>query len=556
MSIVADDVKRHGKHYTPPALASFLVRQAFGALETTEEPLRILDPACGDGELLLAAAAALTRAGRKKFELFGFDLDADAINIAGNRLRAAGHSASLTTTNFLELSDESLCNSFDIIVTNPPYVRTQAIGGAAAQELAAAFGLQGRVDLTHPFVTLAPTLLREGGVLGLLCSNRFLSTKSGSNVRRILMDQLAIVRLFDLGDTRLFSAAVLPAVVIAAKYASKTESRVPFVRAYRSDATTPDAVSDLFSALEAGAEATVIHDTHRIQIDAGTLESGQSHISPWKFSSTKDTLRFHRIEEATWCRFGDLAKIRVGIKTTADSVFIKAHWDGEDGQPVPEQELLRPLLTHDDLLAWRPPGTPQCRVLYPYDLSSEKRRVLDLTPFPRTREYFEYHQGRLQSRKYVIDGGREWFEIWVPQRPGLWGVPKIVFPDISEYPRFALDRSGAVINGDCYWISLKDLPDEDTAFLMMGVANSSLAVEYYDHACGNKLYAGRRRWITQYVNMIPLPDPRSRASREIISLSRKLCDLGESDEDLVDRLNLAVEAAFAERCRNVPATLF
>ena len=61
-----------------------------------------------------------------------------------------------------------------------------------------------------------PKLLRPGGILGLLCSNRFMTTKAGVNVRRILQTDLTPVEVFDLGDTRLFEAAVLPAIVVAA----------------------------------------------------------------------------------------------------------------------------------------------------------------------------------------------------------------------------------------------------------------------------------------------------------------------------------------------------
>ena len=41
--------------------------------------------------------------------------------------------------------------------------------------------------------------------------------------------------------------------------------------------------------------------------------------------------------------------------------------------------------------------------------------------------------------------------------------------------------------------------------LILAVANSSFAVEFYDAVCGNRLYSGRRRFITQYVKRFPLP---------------------------------------------------
>lgn len=45
---------------------------------------------------------------------------------------------------------------------------------------------------------------------------------------------------------------------------------------------------------------------------------------------------------------------------------------------------------------------------------------------------------------------------------------------------------------------------------------------YHDLAFNNKLYAGRRRYLTQYVEKYPLPDPTLRESQSIIDLVKEL----------------------------------
>src|SRR5262249_38063091 len=64
------------------------------------------------------------------------------------------------------------------------------------------------------------------------------------------------------------------------------------------------------------------------------------------------------------------------------------------------------------------------------------------------------------------------------------------------------------------------------AYLMLAVANSSLGVRFYDIACGNKLYSGKRRWISQYVARLPLPDPASVPARRAAGLARHLSGPG------------------------------
>ncbi|WP_410875313.1 Eco57I restriction-modification methylase domain-containing protein [Nocardia sp. A7] len=574
----AQERKRHGRHYTPPELARFLARRALRYAPPTGV-LRVLDPACGDGELLLAVHREIAAsAPDAEMRLTGYDLDRQAVEETAGRAADLGVEIDCRAGDFLATSADLADGSFDLIISNPPYVRTQQLGGATAQLLSKQFGLRGRIDLTHPFVAIAPRLLAAGGVLGLLCANRFLTTRAGANLRRILTGELTPVELYDLGDTKLFAAAVLPAITVALRATGPTGCR--YVSVYEELGVEPDCAVELFEAL-AGDDACLVGVGGRVfAVEVGVLATGEivardpatgGHavanppnvglVSAEPTSQAVDGVRFDRhgdtawrmsrpsvdhwlgrIADRTWRSFGEAARIRVGIKTTADRVFISDRWDQMD--PTPEPELLRELITHHDLQPWRIAMARGTRVLYPYDLLQPRRTPIDLTDFPCAAAYLQSHEQALSGRRYVLDGGRKWFEIWVPQRPHLWGAPKLVFPDISERPRFALDRSGAVVNGDCYWISLTDLGDSatDLAYLLMGVANSALGLRFYDAVCGNRLYSGRRRWITQYVARLPLPDPGCPAAGEVVRRVRALLEDGVSVAD--SGIDEVVEAAF------------
>ena len=107
---------------------------------------------------------------------------------------------------------------------------------------------------------------------------------------------------------------------------------------------------------------------------------------------------------------------------------------------------MRPLLAHPDVRRWVTGPIPQRRrILYPHVRGEDgKRRPIRLSDYPRAAAYLKTHEGRLKKGHYVIASGRQWYEIWVPHNPDDWRKPKIVFPDISEHPRFALDRSGSL----------------------------------------------------------------------------------------------------------------
>jgi SAM-dependent methyltransferase len=549
LSATEVEQKRHGRHYTPERLATFLASCIVGNYEPSATPIRVLDPACGDGELLFAIDRELKRVSPQiSTQLIGYDTDQMALDSARNRSKTSGVHLDLVHGDFLVESFQLENETFDLIITNPPYVRTQHLGSSTARLLAEQFGLTGRIDLTHPFVSIIPRLLKQGGVMGLLCSNRFLTTKAGKNVRAALRQHLPPIEIYDLGDSKLFSAAVLPAIVIAKPPSTIEPTPVcSYVSTYEVPDTGDEGIPPYFDALENQESATAQLDGKVFAISRGTLSSDSSD-EPWRMGGTSAEEWLMGIRAATWREFGDIANIRVGVKTTADSVFIRSDWTGMNME-TPENEILLNLLTHHSATAWKSgiASDASVKILYPYDLESCKRVVVNMDRYPNAMAYLEQNKARLEGRKYVLEGGRKWFEIWVPQKPCLWKHPKIVFPDISEFPRFSIDKSGAVVNGDLYWISLEDIGSESLMYLMLGVANSALAIRFYDHVCGNRLYSGRRRWISQYVSKFPLPDPSRETSRAIVDLVRKIVDSTDrpTKKDL-SRLNELVSEAFTE----------
>lgn len=526
----SNPVKAGGVVYTPPALALFLAKQAFDSL-ASNGPVRILDPACGDGELLLAAAEEAQRRGILVEQIVGVDINSAAIEVARERLAGLG-GVELRAQDFLSevaysgdtpslLDDASVTlERFNLVISNPPYVRTQTLGAKTAQLLGKRFGLTGRVDLYQAFAVAMIESLAPGGALGLLCSNKFLTNRGGAATRRLLVDHLQLDAIVDLGDTKLFEAAVLPVIVSGSKPTSDQTVQPPdtaFVSVYESKTADTAAVAvPILEALRQNHSGLISDGARYFMVRQGQLDRNADLNQPWVPIDEATRLRFATIRRTAIPDLGSLASIKVGIKTTADSVFIRTDWDDLPVDLQPEPELLRPLLTHHDIEPWNAaPGLR--RVLYPHVDRSGKAKPVDLDEYPRTRAYLESHRERLEGRSYVNDSGRQWFEIWVPQKPALWALPKIVFPDIAETPRFAIDRSEAIVNGDCYWMAVED---DDLADVIAAVGNSSFCTWFYDAACGNFLYAGRRRFMTQYMERLPIPKPTTYLVDEIRGLRR------------------------------------
>jgi hypothetical protein len=77
---------------------------------------------------------------------------------------------------------------------------------------------------------------------------------------------------------------------------------------------------------------------------------------------------------------------------------------------------------------------------------------------------------------------------------------------------------------------------------MLAVANSSFILKFYDVVFHNKLYAGRRRFMSQYVSRFPLP--RLDRAAEILGLMPGLLRASaEQNGDEVSRLELELDEA-------------
>jgi len=540
MSRCAVRAKAKGIHYTPPELATFLAKLALRAAEPKPR-LAVLDPACGDGALLRAIAEQVEIGGFPPCSLWGLDTDRAALEQAREAVSLMeGVDFHLRCVDFIahtvgstapqrKLFPEGgtqMLPTFDIVISNPPYVRTQVLGSAESRRLADLLNLSGRVDLYHAFVKAMSLSLRVGGTLALLCSNRFLSTRSGESVRSVLLRDYILKEVIDLGDTRLFGAAVLPAIVIAERSSRPSCEHVPFTRVYESSTPTcraSAAFASIPAALEKGAAGLVRVSDRDYEIERGELARPAASSSPWRVSTPEADRWLETVHANAVATLADVVDVRVGIKTTADRVFIREDWHDLPPELRPEEALLRPLITHHVAQRWFvPPKSLSRSVLYTHVRDGRRKRPVDLRDYPRAAAYLEQYRERLQDRSYLAAAGRAWFEIWVPQDPDAWQEPKVVGPDIAESPTFFLDESGAVVNGDCYWMTLKQGADRHWLLMVLAVLNSSFAVRYYDAVCGNRLYAGRRRFMTQYLERFPLPALDGTAGESIARLTRKL----------------------------------
>jgi len=558
---VVPEEKSGGATYTPNILSDFVARQIVNIIEEipVDRPLRVLDPAIGDGELLVSLLRQLADYQSLEIKVHGFETDQNALNIATRRLRQSfpDIEVNFKSESFLEFVLEHFSmdgnlslfgpsdpTTYDLIIANPPYVRTQIMGGIKAKLLAKQFGLSGRIDLYYAFILAMSQVLKPKGIAGIIVSNRFMTTKSGASVRKTLSQRFNIRHAWDLGDTKLFNAAVLPAVLLVEGKNGNNIEIPEFTSIYQTSEPASDIATNPITALE-GEGVIQTEDGRHFNVKHGKLNTSDAPNGVWRIATKAVDAWLAKVEAHRWGTFRDIGKIRVGVKTCADKVFIRNDW--MDMPEAARPELLKPLTTHHIAFRFKPliSDRPN-QILYPHKIIQGRRRAVELSQYPNSQAYMESYRSVLEGRKYVIESGREWYEIWVPQDPDAWNLPKLVFRDIAKEPTFWIDLDGSVVNGDCYWLTCQNPEQTDLLWIAAAAGNSTFIEHFYDHCFHNKLYAGRRRFITQYVEKFPVPDPHTQHGKAIIAMAKRIYECSSSSEAdrLKNDLNSMVWEAF------------
>jgi len=199
-----------GAFYTPPALVELLVHEVLHpAMQGRSRPPRVIDPSCGDGRLLEAAAAVIG-------EHYGVDPLPYVVGAELDPEVAAATAARLGCTvlagdarNLLGTAEHH--HAYDVVIGNPPYLsqlaKSTARGGRSS------LGGGPYADVAAEFLALSLRLVRPAdGRIGLVLPLSILSTRDVAPIRRDL-DAHAAIDFCWWANERMFDANVRTCVL-------------------------------------------------------------------------------------------------------------------------------------------------------------------------------------------------------------------------------------------------------------------------------------------------------------------------------------------------------
>ncbi len=426
----------------------------------------------------------------------------------------------------VEFSEVFQEGGFDIIIGNPPYVRQElirAIKPALKQQFPEIF--TGTADLYVYFYKRGTELLRGGGVLTYISSNKFLRAGYGKKLRKFFADKVCLQKLLDFGSVPVFGASVDTCIVLV-------ENAVPggeafLVATFRNSTDIPR-LSDAFQE-----HAFPMHT---------------SDLSPdgWALTSPK-VLRLLEKLQGTGTPLGEYVDgdFYRGVITGCNEAFIidavtRQQMIAED---INSGELIKPLFRGRNLQKWRTEATDEYLIAiassanldWPWSdagSTSEGERIFAET-YPAIHRHLNSYRERLIARD---DQGTFYWELRSCTYYAEFEKPKIIYRDIAQFLSASYDTKGTFGLNTTYFIPTSDLS-------LLAILNSQLFDWYARHkfqSLNDPWAGGGLRFFAQYMQHVPIAARTAGQKAALSRLVKRI--LVDTEGDEVHNLQKEIDA--------------
>lgn len=495
-----------GGYYTPEPVARFL---AAWAIRSRSEA--VLEPTCGDGNIVVEVARRLESLGAADPQLLAFELDEHEAAKACARLRSVALSqvAIVETREFFEAARalKQTGRTFGAVVGNPPFVRYQDFPDSQRER---AFHLMREMGLHPtrlanawlPFLAVSIALLNDTGRLAMVIPAELFQVGYAGELRQFLSSTFRQIHIVT------FKKLIFPEI----------QQEVVLLLADRS----PHA-----------RKGIQVHEiTDQDELVHLRLEEGDKLLKPIDHSAEKWTKYFLETEEIVMLRqarlrqdielVGDFVSIDVGVVTGDNDYFLvtpeTAHRYRLQDELVPivgrSTALPGVQFNPSDLGRWARDGKPAALFLPRLPLSD------------RAEAYVSEGARRGVPSGYKCRIRKDWFVV-----PSVWRPDLFFLRQADLAPRFVVNDTRATCTDTLHrGRLLNGLPARSVAVAFMN--SLTLAAS---EVTGRSYGGGVMTYEPTEVERLPLPVKAARsidiAEVDDLIRNRQL----EAALDLVDR---------------------
>ncbi|MDA1348257.1 MAG: Eco57I restriction-modification methylase domain-containing protein, partial [Chloroflexi bacterium] len=467
---------------------------------------------------LTARKNALKQAQARVDQLYGIISEVDSRNFA------LIQKPFLWPIAFPEILAQGNANAgFDIVLANPPYVRQEKLDASDQESYRQAFPevYAGTADILVFFYGRALQILRPGGWLAFITSNKYMRAAYGEDLRGHMPNTMVVDRILDFGDLPLFEAngkqvAAYPAVVVGHKDEQGEEHSLRVanltypVRRKLTEArlqVNPENVRRVLEDLGGLLKETEVPDYPQVLL--------RRHS--WILEDPALVRLFHRLmSEGKPLREYVNGRILYGVKTGLGKAFVindetRRGLIAEDPRSA---ELIKPWLRGRDIKRWRAVWN-SLYVIF-------TRRGTSIDDYPAIRDYLMWWRKELEPKKSSGQpgpgrkpGSYKWFELQDSVDYYLdFELPKVIVNRFINSPDFSYDESG-LLHNDASFSVWAPTPS------IAAILNSRLGWFFLSHLC-TQLQNGYIQVFIQFLEQLPVPMIDSQADDHATSLVRAL----------------------------------
>lgn len=438
-----DPDKLRGGYYTSAEVADWLC--AWAIRDPAE---RVLEPSCGDGAFLAAAA--------RRFQALGVSgpgladhlkaveiLEAEA-GCARRGLRPAiGPRAdeAVETSDFFGWWQESR-QAFDAVIGNPPFIRYQSFPEpyrTRAMAIMTGLGLSPNrlTNIWVPFVAAAAASLRTGGRLALVLPAELLQVSYAAQLRSHLTDRFARIDIVACNEL-FFEKAEQEVVLLLA------DERLPQASAANTCRVT---------MTEAHSVAEITGQTPAGLLAGATLKTVRHDSEKWlKYFLGEREISFMRElrDSAVTTNLSTFASINVGVVTGRNAFFVLG---GAQVAELGLGEYTIPLVSRSAQLKGACVSVDDWQAMA---ATGDRVHLLHLGPFndvmpsKALARYIEQGEAEDIHRGYKCSIRTPWYAV-----PSVWTPDGFCFRQIYDFPRMVRNHAGATSTDTIHRLSCK-----------------------------------------------------------------------------------------------------
>lgn len=573
--------RRLGQYYTPPKIVKLICGRSVRSAKDL-----VLDPACGSGGFLIAAYDRLkeltpgTPHERRLKQIYGVDINRfpahlAVINLAMRNLASTSDDVKVFVGDFFDVEPKEqialdldandgaresrpgdylvatpeglvrrpaeifLPAVFDVVVTNPPYIRQEQLDKPKVRRHLATFGLDNfsrRADIYVYFFTNSTQFLKPGGRLGFITSHHWLSAEYGEDLAKFFLQRYKIDGIVAF-ERQAFDEPLINTCITFATYhpdqaemggkikpygsaRDRAEHVVRFLRIKE-----PMDIKEILEMLDEPHPAGTQLDRERFWFYVKRQGDLASDLR-WKKYLLAPKLYFDLIQLPVFKRFEELAEAVFGLKSGANEFFYLKKEDAEAfGIP---KKVLRGLIKgvgQSGYIVFRAADT-EWHVL---DLHDESERALKgmehVTDRARLRravldrlrqqrgydgvvEYIMRAERDGIHKRESVTGRRVWFYLGEVPRPVL-AVPK----EYWRHPVVYWNVDRLVTDQQFYPVTPKPGVDAEVLAAILNSDVFTLMREVDGREAAGEAMT-RNRLTTAELNALALPDPSAMSSAD------------------------------------------